>query len=130
MALSEACRRKEDGAERQPALTMAPSPSAGGAAAHEGAKSAPGGRRRAGKALSAVLFLSMWVVPPLIHRAGFRWGDVCPHPPARASAPARVKGACSLVRIQRACVRASERRMRGRCTRGRCARAYAPARKA
>ena len=83
MALLEARRTKDSGAEQHPSLLVAHSPPgstlADGAAAHEAKSSPDRWRRAAGKTLSAALFVSMWVVPPLIHRAGFRC-DVCPHP--------------------------------------------------
>lgn len=75
MAFLEARRHKDSGDEQHPSLLVAHSPlgsTLADGAAHD-AKSLPDRwRRAAGKTLSAALFVSMWVVPPLIHRAGFR----------------------------------------------------------
>jgi hypothetical protein len=82
MAWLEARRQKDVGAERHPSLLVAHSPpgsTLADGAAHDAKSSPDRWRRAAGKTLSAALFVSMWVVPPLIHRAGFRC-DACPHP--------------------------------------------------
>jgi hypothetical protein len=79
--MAEARRQKDSGAEKHPSLLVSHSPpSALADGATADATSSPDRwRRAAGKTLSAALFVSMWVVPPLIHRAGFRC-DACPRP--------------------------------------------------
>ena len=97
MAFLEARRHKDSGDEQHPSLLVAHSPlgsTLADGAAHD-AKSLPDRwRRAAGKTLSAALFVSMWVVPPLIHRAGFRC-DACPRPRPRGMVLCTRRNACA-----------------------------------